>query len=143
MSSLQPLNRCAEPPMVVVSPDCCGASGYALSAMAATLSPPQANNSYGSASAVVDSTTVMLVNIVSSSPNYKITGIVATGNADGYYEVRVGSGTVLSGRTTFGNPTLAILLNSAIVVPAGSAVVVRVTNTSGSTANYEAILLGI
>ena len=101
-----------------------------------------ANNSWGQALAVTAGSTGTLASITSSLAGYQIKGLVAHGTGDGYWMVQVANLTVLSGRTRFTQPTLPIILPNGINVVTGSLVTLKVTNESGSTADYEAILLG-
>lgn len=101
-----------------------------------------ANDSYGATSGLADNGTAVLVNIPSSPANYRITGWSATGNADGYFFVQIAGSTVLSGRTSWGQPSVHAILPNPIDVTTGSTVALKVTNISGNTANFEATLLG-
>lgn len=101
-----------------------------------------ANNNWGQALAVTAAATGTLASIASSVAGYQIKGIVAHGTGDGYFFVQVASVTVLSGRTRATAPMLVVFLPNGISVPAASLVTLKVTNECGSTADYEATLLG-
>lgn len=101
-----------------------------------------ANNTYGSTTALVDSATATLVNVASSPANFRITGFNGTGNADGYFFLQVAGSTVLSGRTSWGQPSAPVMLPNPQLIPTGSVVALKVTNISGNTANFEGTLLG-
>ena len=98
--------------------------------------------SWGQATAVVNGATVTVVNIVSSAAGYQIKGMLCHGTADGYFAIQVSGVTVVSGRTRSTAPMLQLILPNGILVTTGSNVAVRVTNESGSTADYELTLLG-
>lgn len=114
----------------------------AIDQPALVISPLPASNKWAQALAVANGATATVVSILSSIAGYKITGISAMGNGDGYFVVQVAAVPVLSGRINWSNPNLAIILPNGISVVTGSAVTVQVTNISGSTADYEATLLG-
>lgn len=101
----------------------------------------QANNAWGQALAVTNAATATLAS-VSAPAGYQIKGLVCHGNGDGYFAVQVASVTVLSGRTRATMPTLIICLPDGIPVSTGAAVALKVTNESGSTADFEGSLLG-
>lgn len=101
-----------------------------------------ASNNWGQALAVTAGATGTLASIASSVAGYQINGIVAHGTGDGYFFVQVASVTVLSGRTRATAPMLIVSLPNGISVPTASLVTLKVTNESGSTADYEATLLG-
>ena len=109
-------------------------------AMPVTVNP--ANNNWGQALAVTAGATGTLASIASSVAGYQIKGFVAHGTGDGYWTVQVSNVTVLSGRTRSTSPMLVLTLPNGINVVAGSLVTLQVTNESGSTADYEATLLG-
>lgn len=101
-----------------------------------------ANNKWAQSLAVAPSATATIISIASSTAAYKITGITAMGNGDGYFTVQVSSIPILSGRINWANPNLAIILPNGVSVATGSTVTVQVTNISSSTADFEATLLG-
>lgn len=101
-----------------------------------------ASNTWGQALAVTAGATGTLASIASSVAGYQITGLVAHGTGDGYWFLQVASVTVLSGRTRSTSPTLALSLPNGVSVPTGSLVTLKVTNEAGSTADFEATLLG-
>ena len=103
---------------------------------------PVASNNWGQSLALTAGATGTLASIASSVAGYQIKGFVAHGTGDGYWTVQVASVTVLSGRTRATQPTLLIILPNGINVATGSLVTLKVTNESGSTADYEATLLG-
>ena len=92
--------------------------------------------------AVVAGATPTVISIASTVLGYQIKGLIAHGTGDGYFFVQAGGLTVISGRTRSTAPMLQLLLPNGISVPAGSALTVKVTNESGSTADYEITLLG-
>lgn len=98
--------------------------------------------SWGQVIAVVTGATTTPVNIVSSPVGYQIKGMLCHGTADGYFAIQVSGITVVSGRTRSTAPMLQLILPNGISVPTGSNIAVRVTNESGSTADYEVTLLG-
>lgn len=100
------------------------------------------NNNWGQALSVTNISTATLVNIPASVPGYRINGIIAHGNGDGYFFVQIASVTVFSGRIRSTMPTLVINLPNGINVATNSVVALKVTNESGNTADYEATLLG-
>jgi hypothetical protein len=101
-----------------------------------------ANNSYGQSLSLANGVTATLVNIASSTAGYKIRGLNCTGNGDGYFFIQVAGVTILSGRTRWSHPTVYISLPNPVSVTTASAVTLKVTNESGSTADYEGTLLG-
>lgn len=106
------------------------------------VSPPVASDSWGQSLSVTAASTATLVNIASSVAGYKITGLIAHGTGDGYFTVQVNAATVFSGRSRATLPTLIISLPNGISVVAGATVALKVTNESGSTADYDGTLLG-
>lgn len=99
-------------------------------------------NYWGQVSSVTDGATATLVNIPFSLNHYRIQGFIATGNGDGYIFLQVNNLTVLSSRIKWSVPTTIIELPNPISVTNGATVTLKVTNESGSTANFEATLLG-
>lgn len=97
---------------------------------------------WGQAVAVTAGATVTLASITSSTPGYQIKGFTANGIGDGYFFIQIGATTVLSGRIRSTAPVYTLTLPNGIAVPTGSAVTLKVTNESGSTADFEATLLG-
>lgn len=98
--------------------------------------------SWGQATALVNGATATVVNILSSPAGYQIKGMLCHGTADGYFAIQVSGVTVVSGRTRSTAPMLQLILPNGILVTTGSNIAVRVTNESGSTADYEITLLG-
>lgn len=101
-----------------------------------------ANNNWGQSLALTAAATGVVINIASSAAGYQIKGFIAHGTGDGYFALQVASVTILSGRTRSTLPTLPISLPNGINIPTGSLVTLKVTNESGSTADFEATLLG-
>lgn len=101
-----------------------------------------ASNSWGQSLALTAGATGTLVSIASSVAGYQVKGLVAHGTGDGYWALQVANVTVLSGRTRASSPTLALSLPNGVSVPTGSLVALKVTNEAGSTADFEATLLG-
>lgn len=101
------------------------------------------SNPWGQASALTAGATATLVNIASSVAGYKIQGLIGHGTGDGYFFIQVGGVTVLSSRTRSTAPVTFIDLGNGIAVTTGSVVALKVTNESGSTADYDASLLGV
>ena len=97
---------------------------------------------WGQAVAVASGATATPVNLLSVSVGYQVKGLIAHGTGDGYFAVQVGGLTVVSGRTRMTAPMLQIILPNGIAVTGGSNVAVKVTNESGTTADYELTLLG-
>ena len=100
-----------------------------------------ANDAWGQSLALTSAATATLASVTAPA-GYQIKGMVCHGTGDGYFAVQVASVTVLSGRTRSTLPTLVICLPDGIPVSTGAAVVLKVTNESGSTADYEGTLLG-
>lgn len=109
-------------------------------ALPVTVSP--ANNQWGQSLSQTALSTATLTRIAVSPAGYQIKGFIGHGTGDGYFVVSVNYVTVLSGRTRSTLPVLPITLPNGISVTAGSLVMLQVTNESGSTADYEATLLG-
>ena len=101
-----------------------------------------AANSFGQAIGITAGATATLATIASSAVGYQIKGMVAHGTGDGYFVIQVASVAVLSGRIRSTMPTLSIILPNGMAVATGSLVTLKVTNESGSTADFEATLLG-
>lgn len=100
------------------------------------------SNKWAQALAVTNGSTATIISIVNSATNYQIKGFVALGNGDGYFAVQIAAVTVLSGRINSALPTFVVTLPNGINVTTGSTVTLQVTNISGSTADFEATLLG-
>lgn len=98
--------------------------------------------SFGQSIGQTDATTVTLTNIPTTTAGYRIDGLIGTGTGDGYFTVQINSTTILSGRIRASMPTLYLMLPKGIPVTAGSSVTLKVTNESGSTANFDGTLLG-
>ena len=103
---------------------------------------PVATNVFGQALAVTAGATSALVSFTNNTLGFQIKGFVAHGTGDGYFTVQIGGVTVLSGRSRATMPTLVVVLPNGVSVPAGQVVAVKATNESGSTADFEATLLG-
>ena len=99
-------------------------------------------NYFGQSIGLTAGATDTLASIASSAPGYQIKGLVANGIGEGYFTIQVAMMTVLSGRIRSSMPTLAIILSNGVAVETGSLVTLNVTNESGSTADFEATLLG-
>lgn len=106
------------------------------------VSQPVASNIWAQALAVTNGATATLASVLVSSAGYQCKGFIAHGTGDGYFYVQVGGATVLSGRTRVSMPTLVVTLPNGVAVAAGQTVSFTVRNESGSTADYEATLLG-
>jgi hypothetical protein len=104
--------------------------------------PIPAIDQWGQAVAITSGATATLASIPSSATGYQIKGFVAIGTGDGYFFVQIASVTVLSGRIRAAMPMCVITLPNGILVTTGEAVALKVTNESGSTADFEATLLG-
>lgn len=102
----------------------------------------QAANLWSQALAVTAGATATLVSVLVNSAGYQVKGFIAHGTGDGYFYVQINSATVLSGRTRATMPTLVITLPNGVAVASGQTVSLTVKNESGSTADYEATLLG-
>jgi hypothetical protein len=126
----------------VVMLDLGGAGAEALTNGVLPVQNATGATSWGQSLAVVAGATASLVNIVSTTAGYQIKGLLAHGTADGYFAILVAGITLVSGRTRSTAPMLQLILSNGIAVAAGSNVSVRVTNESGSTADYEVTLLG-
>jgi hypothetical protein len=113
-------------------------SGVAVAVTLAT-----ANNSWGQSLAVTSGATSTIINIPSSPAGYQLKGFVVHGNGDGYFFVQVAGATVLSARTRSTLPAVVVTLPNGVAVATGSVVALKVTNESGSTADFEATLLGL
>ena len=101
-----------------------------------------ASNLWAQAPAITSGATASLASVLVNSTGYQVKGFIAHGTGDGYFYVQINSLTVLSGRTRVSLPTLVITLPNGIGVATGQTVSLKVTNESGSTADYEATLLG-
>ena len=101
-----------------------------------------ANTNWAQALSLVSGATATVVNIASSVTGYQIKGMICHGTGDGYFFIQVGGVTVISGRTRSTAPMLSLVLLNGIPVTTGSVVALKVTNESGSTADYEVTLLG-
>lgn len=122
-----------------------GVDGVAVDVSAANplpvgLSP--ASNQWGQSLALTAGATGTLASIASSVAGYQVKGFIAHGTGDGYWFLQVASVTLLSGRTRASMPTLIVSLPNGVAVATASVVALKVTNESGSTADYEATLLG-
>ena len=102
----------------------------------------QAANAWGQSLALTAGETGTLASVLINSAGYQVKGFIAHGTGDGYWALQIASATVFSGRTRSTLPTLVITLPNGISVATGSLVALKVTNESGSTADYEATLLG-
>ena len=123
-----------------------GVDGAAVDVSAANPLPvglAPASNQWGQSLALTAGATGTLASIASSTAGYQVKGFIAHGTGDGYWFLQIASVTVLSGRTRATFPMLVITLPNGINVAIGSLVALKVTNESGSTADYEATLLGI
>lgn len=109
---------------------------------AVTTTATPAANQWGQALSVTAGATATLASIASSAAGYRIAGFTSNGLGDGYFFVQVASITILSGRIRSTAPVYTITLPNGINVPTGSLVALKVTNESGSTADFEATLLG-
>jgi hypothetical protein len=101
-----------------------------------------ASNGWGSAVGVVAGETATLTELLSSPEGYRIKGFTANGTGDGYFFVQINSMTILSGRIRSTAPVYLITLPNGVLVTPASRVSLKVTNESGSTADFEATLLG-
>lgn len=100
-----------------------------------------AKDFWGQSLALTAGATGTLASLTSASA-YQVKGMVAHGTGDGYFFIQVASMTVLSGRIRATAPVLTVVLEDGINVVAGALVTFQVTNESGSTADFEATLLG-
>ena len=103
---------------------------------------PAANNAFGQALSLVASATATLASITPPAAGFQVKGFVAHGTGDGYFALKLSGTKVLTGRIRSTLPTLVVMLPNGIAVAAGQAVTLDVTNESGSTADFEATLLG-
>lgn len=92
--------------------------------------------------AVTAGSTPTVISIASTIANYQVKGMLCHGTGDGYFFIQIAGITIVSGRTRVTAPMLQLLLPNGIGITAGSALTVKVTNESGSTADYEITLLG-
>lgn len=106
-----------------------------------SVSAPAANDSFGQAAAATAGSTSTLASL-SAPAGYRIAGLIGNGTGDGYFVVQVAGATVFSGRTRSTLPTLALMLPHGIPVSTGALVTLKVTNESGSTADFDGTLLG-
>ena len=100
------------------------------------------STNWGQSLAVSAGSTATVISILSTVVGYQIKGMLCHGTADGYFAIQVGGVTFVSGRTRSTAPMLQLILPNGIGIATGSNVAVRVTNESGSTADYELTLLG-
>ena len=103
---------------------------------------PTSLNKWGQLPGLSANATSAIITIPSSAVGYQVKGIIAHGTGDGYWLLLITNVPVLSGRTRSSCPNFAVILQNGISVPSGSLVELRVTNEAGSTADYEATLLG-
>lgn len=106
------------------------------------LTQSAANDSFGTTTSLADGSTATLVNIPSTT-SYKLAGFSVTGNGDGYFFVQVAGATIISARTRFSQPSILVALPNPVAVADASTVALKVTNESGSTANFEGTLFGV
>ena len=92
--------------------------------------------------AVAAGSTPTVLSIASTIAGYQVKGLLCHGTGDGYFFVQVNGLTIVSGRTRATAPMLQLLLPNGIGIATGSALTVKVTNESGTTADYEITLLG-
>ena len=118
-----------------------GAAVDVSSASPLPVAPPPALNQWGQALAVTAGATATLASVTAAA-GYQVKGFSANGLGDGYFFVQVASVTVLSGRIRSTAPVFSLTLPNGINVSTGALVTLKVTNESGSTADYEATLLG-
>lgn len=125
----------------VVNPD--GTNISAGGGGGGTFTLSNANDIYGEALSVADGSTVDVVSIPSSAAGYKVAGMSCTGTGDGHFYVTIGGSKVLSGRINATQPSIYIALPNPITISLGTTVSLKVINKSGSTADFEATLLGV
>lgn len=97
---------------------------------------------WGQALSLVATATATIASANSTPAGYQIKGLLCHGTGDGYFFLQVNGSTVASGRTRSTAPMLQIVFSNGIAVSTGATVATKVTNESGSTADYEATLLG-
>ena len=100
-----------------------------------------ARDNFGQALSAVSGTTITVASVVAVA-GYRIKGMVCHGTGEGYFAIRTGLTTVLSGRIRASAPMLVITLPNGIATTVGAVVTLTVTNEAGATADYEATLLG-
>lgn len=101
---------------------------------------PDSNNSYGTVSNVTPGATVPLVSFTSTA-NYRVRGLVVTGDGDAYFQLLVAGVPVISGRLHILQKTLQLDLGH-VNVTTGSTVVLNIRNDAGVGSSYEGFLLG-
>ena len=128
----------------VVTLDLGGAGAEKLinGAMPVTFVAPANTANWGQTLAVTAGMTATIVNIVNSTAAYRCNGMVCHGTGDGYFAIQVDAVTLVSGRTRSTAPMLILPLAGGVAINTGSNVTLKVTNESGSTADFEATLLG-
>ena len=100
-----------------------------------------ADNIYGENGTVVSGATATLVTF-SAPAGWRFYGIVGGGEADGKYLVQYDAATQYVSRTNIARRDPSFILPVPDPDAGGTVVTVKVTNTSGFTAAYEATLLG-
>ena len=106
------------------------------------VSSAQGSSIWGQALSVVAGATPTVMSIGSTTAGYQLKGLIAHGTGDGYFVAQVNGTTVVSGRTRSTAPMLQIVLPNGISITTGSVLNIKVTNESGSTADYDITLLG-
>lgn len=119
-----------------------GAESLIAGSLPVTFLQPAGSANFGQVLSVTAAATATVVNIVSSVAGYRCNGMVCHGTGDGYFVIQVGAVTLISGRTRLAAPMLILPLSGGIAITTGSNVTLKVTNESGSTADFEATLLG-
>ena len=109
---------------------------------ALSISAASGSSTWAQSLAVVAGATPTVISIASTIAGYQLKGLIGHGTGDGYFFVQVGGITIVSGRTRSTAPMLQIIIPNGIAITTSSALTVKVTNESGSTADYEVTLLG-
>ena len=119
-----------------------GAEALMSGSMPVTVMSSSGSTNIGQALSVTAGSTATVVNIVSSVAGYRCNGMVCHGTGDGYFVIQVGGVNLVSGRIRSTAPMLVLPIPGGIAITTSSNVTLKVTNESGSTADYEATLLG-
>lgn len=104
--------------------------------------PAPGNHTYGEDLAVVAVTTVTLVSFVAPA-GWCFLGLIGGGETDGVFKVKFGGTVKYVVRTNIANRHCSFTLSQGDSTAGGTTVTVEVTNSGGSTAAFEATLLGI
>lgn len=106
-----------------------------------TTTEATANNTYGTATSITTGATATIVNITSSTANFKLRGFNVTGTTDGKFFIDINSSIKYIGRTNGAVKSLLLQLPNPDIVTTGSQVRLRVINEGDVTGDFEGTLL--